>query len=133
MSYGNRPLPVVVICSSDEMVATWQDRRAKYPDLDIAPEFPVPQAWRLVGEIVARYDGVVVLCQEHVWFGIEFASAASRLAEELDRDFPGWGACGNRGCVWEGAILYDYTSYTRNQGAGIGAALAPRPVLTLDD
>ena len=73
---------------------------------------------------MARHDGIVVVCQEHVWFGGEFASAVAGLTDDLDREFPGWGACGNRGCVWEGAILYDYTSYTRNQGAGIGSGAA---------
>jgi glycosyl transferase family 2 len=133
MTSGNSQLSVIVLCSSYETVASWQERRADYPDVDIVSMAPVPQAWRLVREIVSRYDGVVVVCQQHVWFGIEFASEVRRLAEELDRIAPRWGACGNRGCVWEGAVLYDYTSYTRNQGAGIGAALAPRPVLTLDD
>jgi hypothetical protein len=133
MTSGNSQLPVIVLCSSDETAGSWQERRADYPDVDIVPMTPLLQAWRLVREIVGRYDGVVVVCQEHVWFGLEFASEVRRLVEDLDRIAPRWGACGNRGCVWEGAVLYDYTSYTRNQGAGIGAALAPRPVLTLDD
>ena len=115
------------------MAANWQERGVFYPGVDIAPMTGVLRAWELLQKIVARYDGPVVVCQEHVWFGMEFALDVCRLAEDLDRDFPTWGACGNRGCVWEGAILYDYTSYTRNQGAGIGAALRPRPVLTLDD
>jgi len=133
MSCGNSPLPVVVVCSSDEMASDWRERGVFYPGVDIAPMTGVSRAWELLRKIVARYDRPVVVCQEHVWFGMEFASDVCRLAEDLDRDFPTWGACGNRGCVWEGAILYDYTSYTRNQGAGIGAALGPRPVLTLDD
>ena len=132
MNCGNR-LRVIVLCSSDEMAVNWQDRGVHYPDLDIAPVSSAPQAWRLVREAITGDDDRVVICQEHVWFGSEFASAAAGLAEELDREFPRWGACGNRGCVWEGEVLYDYTSYTRNQGGGIGAALRPRPVLTLDD
>ena len=132
MSCGNR-LRVIVLCSSDEMAANWQERGVLYPDLEITPVAPARQAWRLVRDAIAGEDGSVIICQEHVWFGGEFASAVAALTEDLDRDFPGWGACGNRGCVWEGAVLYDYTSYTRNQGAGIGAALRPRPVLTLDD
>ena len=132
MSYGNR-ISVVVLCSSDEMAANWRERCVHYPDLDITPVASALQAWRLVRDVVTQHDRHVVICQEHVWFGVEFASRLTELAEELDRDFPRWGACGNRGCAWEGAVLYDYTSYTRNQGGGIGAALRPRPVLTLDD
>jgi hypothetical protein len=132
MNCGNR-LRVIVLCSSDEMAVNWQDRGAHYPDLDIAPVPSAPQAWRLVREAITGPDSSVVICQEHVWFGGEFAAAVAALAEDLDREFPRWGACGNRGCVWEGEVLYDYTSYTRNQGGGIGAALRPRPVLTLDD
>jgi len=132
MSYGNK-LRVIVLCSSDEIAANWQERGVQYPDLEITPVSSAPQAWRVVQDAIAGDGGSVILCQEHVWFGGEFAPAVAALTEDLNRDFPGWGACGNRGCVWEGAVLYDYTSYTRNQGAGIGAALRPRPVLTLDD
>jgi hypothetical protein len=132
MNCGNR-LRVIVLCSSDEMAANWRDRGVHHPDLDIAPVSSEPQAWRVVQEVVASQDGSVVMCQEHVWLGSEFASGVAGLTEDLDREFPRWGACGNRGCVWEGAALYDYTSYTRNQGGGIGAALRPRSVLTLDD
>lgn len=133
MSYANSQLPVVALCSSDDSAANWRERSADYPDLDIVPMAPVLQAWGMLKDIVTRYDSVVVVCQEHVWFGMEFGSQVRRLIEDLDRRFSCWGACGNRGCVWEGAVLYDYTAYTRNQGGGIGAALAPRPVFTLDD
>jgi hypothetical protein len=132
MSCGNK-LAVVVLCSSDEMAQNWQERGIHHPGLEITPIISALRAWQLMRDIVARHDGSVVVCQEHVWFGGEFASAVAGLAEDLDRDFPGWGVCGNRGCVWEGAALYDYTSYTRNQGAGIGAALRPRVVLSVDD
>lgn len=133
MSGGNKELPIVVLCSSDEMAASWQDRGASYSGLDILTVSPAAQAWATLKDTIARCEDIAVICQEHVWFGMEFPSAALELVEDLDRRFPRWGACGNRGCVWEGPVLYDYTSYTRNQGAGIGAALAPRPVLTLDD
>ncbi|HEY3453550.1 MAG TPA: glycosyltransferase family A protein [Bryobacteraceae bacterium] len=133
MNYANSQLPVVVLCSSDESAANWRERRTYCPDLDIVPMAFVSQAWKILRDVVADYEGAVVVCQEHVWFGMEFGSEARRLIEDLDRRFPRWGACGNRGCVWEGAVLYDYTAYTRNQGGGIGAALAPRPVFTLDD
>jgi len=132
MSCGNR-LPVVVLCSSDETAQNWQNRGVNYPGLEITPIASARRAWQFIRDIVARHNHSVVVCQEHVWFGGEFASAVAGLTDDLDREFPGWGACGNRGCVWEGAVLYDYTCYTRNQGAGIGTTLRPRPVLTVDD
>src|SRR5689334_20064083 len=133
MNCANSHLPVVVLCSSDNSAAGWRERRICYPDLDILPMVSISQGWRTLKEVVIRYSGAVVVCQEHVWFGMEFGSEVRRLIEDLDCWFPRWGACGNRGCVWEGAVLYDYTAYTRNQGGGIGASLAPRPVFTLDD
>ena len=133
MNYANSHLPVVVLCSSDDSAASWRERCVYYADLDIVPMASISQGWRSLKEVVIRYSGAVVVCQEHVWFGIEFGSEVRHLIEDLDRRFPRWGACGNRGCVWDGAVRYDYTAYTHNQGGGIGAALAPRPVFTLDD
>ena len=133
MKSGNRKIPVFVLCSSEETAAEWKSRARDHAGTEIIPIAPVSQAWRVVKDIVAQYDASVVVCQEHVWFGAEFAQAVSALAAELSRRFPRWGACGNRGCVWEGVNAYDYTSYIRNKGSGLGAALAPRPVLTIDD
>jgi hypothetical protein len=133
MSCNGSYLRIFVLCSSQESAASWNKRKNQHVGVDILPIFPVSQAWQRVRELVAQYSTPVVVCQEYVWFGVEFSLAVSSLIVDLNRQYPGWGACSNRGCTWEGTATCDYTCFTQNEGGGLETALRPRPVISVDD
>ncbi len=133
MSCINSDIPVLVLCSPETSVAAWHKRKNYHPGIDILTIYPVTHAWRAVNEAIKQYSTPVVICQEYVWFGVEFSQAVRSLTADLDLQYPGWGACGNRGCPWEATTSYDYTCFTQNEGGGLETALRPRPVISVDD
>ena len=133
MNCTSSDIPVVVLCSSEASVAAWHKRKNDHPGIGISPIYPVTQAWRAVKEVIKQQSTPVVICQEYVWVGVEFAEAVRSLAADLNLQYPGWGACGNRGFPWEATTTYDYTCFTQNEGGGLETALRPRPVISIDD
>lgn len=133
MSCNSSDIPVIVLCGSEKAVAVWNKRRNQHPGADISPVYPVTQSWHTVRNSIQEHSGPLVICQEYVWFGVEFAEAVRSLICDLDKNYFGWGVCGNRGCTWEATKSYDYTCFTQNEGGGLETALRPRQVISIDD
>jgi hypothetical protein len=128
---GDARLRLFVLCSSGDSRREWLDRAAHYPDLEVVPVQPGGSRWRALQEIV-RDAGPwpVLVCREDIWFGVGFESAVAGLIADLDRQWPGWSVCGNRGAAWDSQVV-DYTRFRHLPGLHTGAG--PRPLLTIDD
>lgn len=124
-------LRLYVLCSSEAARQEWRGRAACYPDLEIEPLLVAGSHWRALLEIVREpTPRPVLVCREDVWFGKGFGAAVEGLLAELDRDWPGWSICGNRGAAWDGRVV----DYTRDRNlAGLQTGVGVRSVLTLDD
>ncbi len=124
-------LRLFVFCSSENSRRRWNGRASRYPGLEVIPLMPSGSRWRALAG-VAREAGPepLVVCREDVWFGIGFENALRALVRDLDRDWPGWSICGNRGAAWDGQVV-DYTRFQRLSGLQCGSGV--RPLLTLDD
>ncbi len=124
-------LRLYVLCSSEAARQEWRGRAACYPDLEIEPLPAAGSHWRALLEIARKPSPrPVLVCREDVWFGKGFGAAVEGLLAELDRDWPGWSICGNRGAAHDGRVV----DYTRDRNlAGLQTGVGVRPVLTLDD
>jgi len=124
-------LRLFVFCSSEDSRCLWSDRAAHYPGLEMTPLTPSGSRWgALLGVVREAGPEPLVVCREDVWFGLGFESALRNLICDLDRDWPGWSVCGNRGAAWDGQVV-DYTRFRHLPGLQCGSGV--RPLLTLDD
>lgn len=133
MSSNDSFIPVVVLCSSEESAGCWIERGRQLAGLTISPIYPASSAWNEVREQIIRNNVPTVVCQEYVWFGSQFAAAVKSLVADLERQFPLWGACGNRGCTWEGSLTYNYTTFSKDEGSGLDTSILLKTVISIDD
>jgi hypothetical protein len=130
---SDRPLPIVVLCYSEEQAANWNARASRYANAAIRTVVATAGAWTVVRALIAQHDEPIVVCQEHVWLGAEFADHVLSLVEELNRTQTIWGACGNRGCLCDSSTVINYTSSAADPTAGLETACTPKVVFNIDD
>lgn len=119
-----------VLCSTAAARDAWQARAGFHCDLEVIPAYPVTSAIAKIHEIAAPRERPFLVCRDSVWIGLGMGRQVERLVEELNRRFPNWGVCGNRGVRWDNQLL-DFGREVA--AAALRTSLCPHTVLSLDD
>jgi hypothetical protein len=119
-----------VLCSSEKARNAWQGRAGFNCDLEVTVMHPVDSAIGTIHEIAAQRETPFLVCREYVWIGLGMGRQVGRLIEELDKRYPNWAACGNRGVRWDGQLL-DFSE--EEATVKLRTSLCAHPVICLDD